>query len=328
MGLLKRRIVEGSIKNFLDNYTYKYPFYLKNLKSNIELSKKTIEFCRKFEINYDIYYQNEISVKESLALAYKIILSINPELANLFKDRLKDRTIIFREDAPYSYTTDEEGGIKIVIKNNNNISDAVSLVHEFFHIVHLEKSKRKFTDGEYNCYTETIGMMGEFYALLYLIDNRSDLKEDIKMYINEELIAMNIRGNNTLNDGYLIDIYINNGDLSQKSIYDYVIKNNLSKDYLNILKYKYKLKFYYDDYVRYIYSFPEALSLGYQLYNDANIKKNIINTLNDLGNMKFNEWEKKYATKYINSEEEIINNANILETWLYNTLYCSNIKRK
>lgn len=325
--LVKKIMIEGSCKSFLEESKEKYPFYLNNLKGNLELSKRTIEFCRCFDFDFDINYKNEISFKECIKLAYEIISSINPVLGKHFINKIKDKTIVFR-DYEYSYMTDEEDGIKIIIIPNKNVVTAVSLVHEFFHLIHLEKSNCKFTEEEYYCYTETLGMMGEYYALLYLIENRPELKDDIKMYINEELIAMYKRGENTLRDGYLLDVCRNYGNLSKNSIKAYVESNNLSKDYLTMLKYKYDTNFYYGDYVRYIYSLPSALSLAHQLYFDKNFKNNILNILDNLGKMKFIDWKNIYTNEYISNEENMINESNKLRNWLYNTFYNNESKNE
>ena len=325
--MIKRLIVEGNINIFLEECVKKYHFYLKNISKHMELSKRTIEFCRSFDFNFDINYKKEFKTKETVKLSYEIISSINPRLGKYFIEKLKDKTIEFRNDAPYSYTTDEEGSIKIIIKKNNNISDSLALIHEFFHIVHLVKSKSKFKEENYYCYTETLGMMSEYYSILYLLNNRPDLKDDLSMYLNESLLTMYIKAESTLRDGCLIDIYDNYGNLSKKSIASYVEANKLSKDYLTILKYKYNTKITYGDSIRYISSLPAALSLAYQLYYDKDFKDNIMNILNELGKISYIDWMKKYTSIHISNEENMIENAKVLRQWLYDTFY-SNEKVK
>lgn len=327
ISILKRKIIEGSCRTFLEESMEKYQFYLNNLKRNLELSKRTIELCRSFDFIFDIEYEHEFNIKETIKLVYEIISSINPILGKYFIEKIKDKTIIFR-DYEYSYMTDEEGGIKIIIVPNKNIVTTVSLVHEFFHLIHLEKSNLKFKDEEYYCYTESLGMMGEYYALLYLFEKRPDLKNDIKMYINEDLIAMYKRGENTLRDGCLLDVYRNYGDLSKKSIELYVEKNKLSKDYLTMLKYKYDTNFYYGDYIRYINSLPVSLSLGYQLYYDKEFKNNFLNIVSELKNMKFINWKDKYTSKYISNETDMLENANALRIWLHDNFYSDKKEKK
>jgi hypothetical protein len=190
-------------------------------------------------------------------------------------------------------------------------------LHEFFHLLHLEKCEYKMDDENYYCYTEAIGMAADIYFIMYVVNNKKELLEDIKQVISEYYVRIYKLANESLIDGLLISIYKDKNKLSKKYINQYIEENKLNDNYKYIMNRKERACLDYYENIRYIYSLPQALVIAYNLYNDEAYRNNFIDMINDLECMDYVKWADKYYNSYI-EEDNLYNMFRLLRYNIYN----------
>jgi len=99
-------------------------------------------------------------------------------------------------------------------------------IHELFHLLHLEKCNCDLDDKNYYCYTEALGMARDFYFIMYVVNNKKELLDDIKAVISEYYIRLYNLANESLVDGLLISIYNDKNKLSKKYIKQFIDEKN------------------------------------------------------------------------------------------------------
>ena len=324
--LIKRKRMEKYIKFFISNVCTEYPFYLDNLIDNINLTMLAIKFCNELDVPKDYDYEKEFTLEESINLACEILDSISCDLKDRLLLEIENENIEFTEGS-FSYLEIKNGINIIYIKDSKNIATSLVLIHEFFHLLHLEQVNYEGENNNYYCYTETLGISGDLYSFFYLLNNKEDLIDELKTYISHFINRMIIKVNDSFVEGFLVAVYNEEKSLSRKAISNYINKYNLSSSFLDILKNKPDARLdYYDD-IRYIYSTPKAIVFSYNLYKEEYIRNNFTNIISDLSKMSYIEWENKYINQYINNEEVYLNLVNKLLNEI-NKLYNKDSKVK
>ena len=293
--------MEKYIKFFLNNFCQVYPFYTNNLYRNIELSEVILDTYNTIYVPSMNEYTAKFDISSSFDLAYEVLESISPFLANRYLEEIKKGTIKFGDYISGTYNEDNK--YSIYIKDNHNIATPMVSVHEFFHLLHLEKCNNKLEDENYYCYTEALGMAADFYFIMYVINNKKELLEDIKEIICEYYLRIYKITNESLIDGLLISIYKDKNNLSKKSINTYIEENNLNSKYKNIMKIKDYAHLDYYENIRYVYSLPQALIIAYKLYNEEEYRYNFMDMINDFEYLDYIKWADKYFNCYINDEK-------------------------
>lgn len=301
----------------LQNHSKCYPFYIKNLDNNIELSKLLLEVYNTIYVPCKNNYKTKFSTKDSVNLTYEVLESISPFLANRYLEEVKNGTIVFGK-YDFSYTNYSRKSVNIRVINSHNIVTPMVSMHEFFHLLHLEKNSYKLDSENYYCYTETLGMLADFYFIQYVLNNKKELVEDVKSIISEYYSRFYDMANDTLVDGMLISIYKENRSLSKKSIERYVNKYALNPAYKKLLYFKNDSKMYYDEDVRYIYSFPQALYLSSKLYNNIDFRNKFIDIIRDLELMDYTKWQEKYYNSFIKNRRDLYDLFRSLRRNMYN----------
>ena len=141
-----------------------FPKYKKYLRLNNVISDYVLDMYYKKVVPKELVYETSFTNEESISLARLILSSLSDKLAIKFDEYLKDKRISF-SNLDFSYTTNRNNRIECVIKNTNNISDPINIVHEFLHCIHLEKLE-DINLEEYYYYTEIMGLIGDIYSPL------------------------------------------------------------------------------------------------------------------------------------------------------------------
>lgn len=308
--------MEKYIGFFLNNFCEAYPFYKNNLHENLELTEVLLDTYNTIYVPPMDKYITKFDKEASIELAYEVLESISPFLANRYLKYVRDGVIIFDTNHSSS-TVNEDNNYYIYVHDRGNISTPMSSLHEYFHLLHLEKCNCNFEDENYYCYTEALGMAADFYFIMYVVNNKKDLLEDIKEVISEYYIRIYNLANESLIDGLLISIYNDKNKLSKKCIKQYIDEKKLNEEYKNLMKYKERACLDYYENIRYIYSLPQALVIAYNLYNDEAYRNNFNDMINDLECMDYVKWADKYYNSYI-EEDNLYNMFRLLRYNIYN----------
>ena len=308
--------MEKYIDFFLNNFCKVYPFYINNLDKNIELTELLIDTYNTIYVPPMDNYITKFDKESSIELAYEVLESISPFLSNRYLKEIKDGVVKFG-DYNFSGTVDENNKYSIYVHDEGNIVTPMISLHEFFHLLHLEKCEYKMDDENYYCYTEAIGMAADIYFIMYVVNNKKELLEDIKQVISEYYVRIYKLANESLIDGLLISIYKDKNKLSKKYINQYIEENKLNDNYKYIMNRKERACLDYYENIRYIYSLPQALVIAYNLYNDEAYRNNFIDMINDLECMDYVKWADKYYNSYI-EEDNLYNMFRLLRYNIYN----------
>lgn len=308
--------MEKYIDFFLNNFCVCYPFYTKNLYKNIELTELLVDMYNTTYVPPMNNYITKFDRESTIELAYEVLESISPFIANRYLKEVKNGVINFGNYG-FSSTKNENNNYNIYVHDEGNIVTPMISVHEFFHLLHLEKCNYNLDDENYYCYTEALGMAADFYFIMYVVNNKKDLVDDIKEAISEYYIRIYKLAKDSLVDGLLISIYNDKNKLSKKYIKQYVEENKLNEKYKKIMSYKeYACLDYYEN-IRYIYSLPQALIIAYKLYNEEQYRNNFIDMINDFEYMDYIKWADKYYNCYI-KDDKIYELFRLLRCNMYN----------
>ena len=258
---MKTRKVQTDIKTYCDGISDIYPKYDKYLSLNNKISSYLLEIYYNKSIPKDINYNTYFDDFSSIELASEILESLSTDLKNRFLNYIENNDI-YLSNNEMSATFIHETHVRSSVKRNNNIVDAISLIHEFMHYIHLEKYD-DISYEDYYYFTEILGIFGDLYSIFYLINNKPELKCDVDSYLTETISSIAACADNTLPFGIIIEIYRKKHSLSKFALMKYIKENDISKKFMHVLDfYKDVEHFSYHEDVRYVFAFPIAFKIS------------------------------------------------------------------
>lgn len=309
------------IKNYCKELKEIYPRFFMYLHEQIDIADYFMEMYLKNVVSSELSYKTKFNELEQIELSKEIINSISSELLDRYNLELSKGNIIFNDNSKsFSYTNVENNEIKCHICKSDNISSSISAVHEFFHLLHLEKYSNNIADENYYFFTEIFGLVADFYSMFYLEFIKKEYVEDIKAYFSNFFGALTQISQMTLILGTIIDINETKGNINNDSINSYVTEKKLSKDFLEIEDFldDYDIN-EYDEVSRYVFALPIAFIMSTELLTDSKSYLKYKNAFSDLENNNVEECmeevgllnhlkDKKYLqslmdTMYINFED-------------------------
>lgn len=298
---MDKKTKEEIIK-YVNEVYEKYPSIKEKNKIIKEISEYIFEL---YDNSEEQGYENEISKEESISLAYKIIESINEEYALEFLNLLENKNIIFSDIYDNSFTTIKDGKILSRIFPSFDIEMVVSLVHEFFHILHLKKYDANINSEDFYLYCEGISMGIEIYSILFLINNNI-YEKDCKNYLENDFICgLYDESESSYYISIIIEIYNTYHSLSDDVMKKYIIENNLSIDFISYIK-----NISWRDYLessRYIFNFPIAYLIGKKMYFDNSWKNKFVKLFNNINQYNIDDLLHELELNYSDDILEQIN---------------------
>lgn len=279
------------LKNYCKELKANYPRFFKYLHQQIDIADYFMEMYFKNNITTELNYETKFDELEQIELSKEIINSISSELLDKFNLELNKGNIIFNDDSKdFSYTNVENNEIKCHICNCDNISGPISAVHEFFHLLHLEKYLNNISDENYYYFTEIFGLVADFYSMFYLAFIKKEYVKDVKAYFSNFFSSITQMSQMTLILGTIIDIQETKGNINKESIKSYVIENKLSEDFLDI-------RDFFDDYdineyvevSRYVFALPIAFIISVDLISNSKSYLKYKTVFSDLENNNVEE---------------------------------------
>ena len=292
----------NSIKDYCKELLDTYPKYEKYLSLNNVISEYVLSIYYSDDISKEYDYKEKFTNEQSIMLSKEIINSISYKLSTIFDNYIENGSITFSKEK-ISHTSILNGKIKSIINQRNTICDSITLVHEFLHCIHLEKYN-DISKEEYYFYTEIMGMIGDFYSIIYLFNNKKYIKE-VQNYLIETINKLAICADEVLPFGLLLDVYIKNNDISKNLLVKYIEDNNISKDFINVLEHFNNEEYNYHDDTRYIFAFPLAFIISSNLFDDK-LKSEYIGLFNQLPDISVDQLLNKLKIDlFFNDEDEL-----------------------
>lgn len=292
---MKVKKVQTDIKTYCDVISDVYPKYGKYLLLNNKIASYLLEIYYNKSISKGINYNTYFDDFGSIELASEILESLSIDLKNRFLTYIENNDI-YLSDNEISATFIHETSVKSSVKRSNNIVDAISLIHEFMHYIHLEKYD-DISYEEYYYFTEILGIFGDLYSIFYLINNKPKLKSDVDSYLTETISSIASCADSTLPFGIIIEIYRNKHSLSKLTIMKYIKENDISKKFMHVLDfYKDAQHFTYHEDARYVFAFPIAFKISKDLIEN---------------NSKIYEYKEVFDKLPVTSAEECLHMLNL-----------------
>ncbi len=314
-----------NIINYCDGVFDLYPKYSKYLTLNNYIATYILDIYYSIFKNSESEYTCYFDDVTSYELSYEILSSLSDDLALKFKNYIDSNIIEYNDDYKTG-TYLEDGNIKCRINHTHKIIDSITMIHEFFHSLHLEKYG-EISYEDYYFYCEILGLVGDFYSIFYIINSKNELHDDIISYLNEYIKKLAAISDESLSFGTLLEVYKEKHSISSFSIKKYVKEHNLSKKYTHLLElYKNTENFNYHEQARYIFSFPISLMISIDLINNPTSYYKYKEVFDLLPHISAEEALHKLGIdKYLNDEKEL---CNIMKVIYNNLLKISDDKVK
>lgn len=321
-------ILERKIRKYSEKLFKEYPRFNKYLKTNNKISSLIMDIYDSNILPEPLDFEIEFSTKDSILLAQEIIASICPKLKDVFLEKLKSGSIEFVIDQ-YSCTMVKDNKVYSQVLKCNNICDAIVLVHEFFHNYHLEMYDNNLKNEDFYFFTEMFGMLADIYASYYLIYTKKEYIEESKNYLSLLMNAIFNCSDYNLIHGTILDIYSEKKSLSKNSIASYVKENNLPSGYLDILYTGIGDDVTYTDSSIYIFNFPLAFKLAFNLLCEDGYKEKFVDIFYNLNKYTPEQYLAELGiNNHINNYEELLDTMNNIYFNLKDVYNDNKVKKK
>jgi len=304
--------LEKTVNKYIKGLKKKFPRFDKYLKLCNEISSHVIDIYDAEIVPTDLSHSTYFSNIDSVYLALEIINNISPELGMMFVKKINDRSIMLVK-GEFSYTSVQNDIVYSKVEQTNTFQDAIVLIHEFFHNVHLDLYKGDINNEDFYFFTEIFGIFADIYSAYYLIYSRKEYVEDSKIFLSKVFNGVVGHSDVTLIKGTILDIYNEFKSLDDSAISNYVVNHNLSEAYLDILSFEKDVdKSAYHQSSIYVFAFPIAFDLAFNLLCIKDYSVKFKDMFLNINKYKPEEWLHKLDldTHFDNSEEllNIMNN--------------------
>ncbi len=198
-----------------------------------------------------------------------VLASIDPQAKNLVIDKIADGTLIVgSQPKTRSQIGIVDGQPVAIIGRLYNIFDIASIIHELFHLIHLEHFDNRPTDDTWYTTTEAIAMTGSMYTFMYMYKHnilKEDAKQALKLYFWKIMSICN----NALLNGVILETFDTFQTISDETM-ESLIKNY---DYSPLCSYilhdsNFEMEILYHDKATYNLGFPAAFMLAIKMIDD------------------------------------------------------------
>lgn len=279
-----------------------FPKFINNI--NI-INDEILYFIQLYYDNKDKFvdtgsYERIYDKRKTVLEVKKILRGINPEYEEKFVNYLNNKKIayikIFRSCT---------NGKKIYIRQRNSIEDVITIIHEFFHYIHLEKYDYNMNNSDWYTFTEMIAITFELYALLKLYE-KDEYKNDIKKYFLLILYNISLKADNISSEAMMLNIFDKYGKMDTEAFYKYINKKQMPEEFMipindDIKKNK---KFTYLFNAPYIFAFPLSFYMANRMLNDNEYLKKVINVLDNINKYNYDEIMNKLELSIVLSKDD------------------------
>ena len=235
----------------------KYGFYMEQIRgiNNIDEPPK-----------YDYMHLDFLSVLE---LCLKILDSLNPSLKDFLIEKINDGTIVMGSQPQSKSRVGTINGVPIItIGRFYNIFDVGNIIHELFHMIHLNHFQNDLSNDVWYATTEAIAMTGEIYAYMYMYKNNL-VQDDSKAALREYFWQIFIEADITFCNGIILDIYDKAQKINSKLVATYNAAKGIISAYDDVFDSKNIAKeLLYHEKSTYTMGFPIALFLALKMLDD------------------------------------------------------------
>lgn len=257
--------LEKSVNTYIKGLKKNFPRFDKYLKLCNEISSHVIDIYDAEIVPTDLEHSTYFRNIDSVSLAFEIINNISTELGMIFVEKINNKSIMLVKGED-SYTSVQNDIVYSKVEETNTFQDAIVLIHEFFHNVHLELYDNDINNEDFYFFTEIFGIFADIYSAYYLIYSRKEYIEDSKIFLSKVFNGVVGHSDVTLIKGTILDIYNEFKSLDDSSISNYVVKHNLPEAYLDILSFEKNVdnSVYHQSSI-YVFAFPIAFNLAFNL---------------------------------------------------------------
>lgn len=311
--------IEELLKDYCDELYYKYPLFFKYLPVINMYAGYLTNLCGLLNKKMDniTEYNTDIDIISMLDICNKILSSIDEDLCAEFNKKINDGTIQFNDESEYDYSFSkiENGEVVSEIKRKYTIQDVVETIHEFFHIIHIEKYDKKYEDQDCYLLTEGVALIGEIYSILYMHE-KNILREDLLVYFKQVINAMDSHSSDTLITGSVLNIYDVEQSFSEEAMDQLIEVDESSSEHDGIGDLLLSLdEFPFHTSSTYVFGFPIAILVASKMLEDEMYKKRVMHLLGNISDYNIESLLSFLGIeKVIGNEDDIYSVINYIYT--------------
>lgn len=285
-------------RDYCEDLNEVYPLYMKYLDVINTIAGNIMEIYidigQLYPVLEDQTYINEFDELETIELCLKILDSLDNSLGEQFLDYYANGTIKYKKNIASSNTSVVNENVVSEIISTRNIKEVFVTIHEFFHALHLNLSGLELQDEDYYFYSETIAMVSELYAMMYLFNNPI-YKDDVISYCKEFFESFIYKADITLKNGMLMFAYQATEDVRVEDLNKYAEFKNFPNVYQDV---KLVLKdfdnFEYHNYARYVVGLPFSLLLAKSIFDSKKDKELYLQLFKEISNIGVKDIIKRF----------------------------------
>lgn len=306
--------MEKVLKEYCDILYSQMPIFFKYLNVIRVYSMYIIQISDNLneKISLINYYETDFDALSSIEIAKQLVGQIDNSLVSELDRCIQNGTIdINGDEGIISCLTVTNGHPDITIRRTNTIEDVFSLIHEFFHYIHIKQFDNNITDQNWYFFTECFAMIGELYTIFIALQI-DVLHNDTIEYLKKYFQALSSQANDTLLTSTILGVYDQEQGISEKNFEDYIARNNLSKDFMQFAQVINDLDdFTFHDSSTYTFGFFIALKISERMIKDEKYKDKVYYLLTHI-----RDYDLETLLLYleidaiINDEEYIYDTAN------------------
>jgi len=248
-------------------------YFIQLFYENKDKFYKTLEYSKTYDMQMTV-----LEVK-------RILKSINPIYERKFIEYLKNKKIAYIK--LFKSCTN---GKKIYIRRRNNIEDVMTLIHEFFHFIHLEKYDYDMNNKDWYIFSEMIAITFELYALLKLYEN-ADYKNDLTKYFLLIVYNISLKVDSIISEAMMLNMYDKYGKVDTETFYKYIKEKQMPIEFISPIndKIRKNKRFEYHYTASYIFGFPLSFYMANKMINDDKYFSKVLDVLENMNKYNYNE---------------------------------------
>ena len=285
----------GKIEIPLEEYVAKYYQEVKDdIPSLIKyvdlIFNEILYFSQVHSIHEDKFihfdYHSKFDKLACYELCIEILGTIDPSYQQLFQKEFKKMKFNKRLNESYM-----DKDLNICIRQTKTIEDALSIIHEFFHKIHIQMYGNNIDNPEWYFASEMIAMTFELYGLFYLY-KQDRYRDDIKTYFNKLFNGAYTKGLLITHEALILDVYDNYHSIDEDKQEEFKKKKRLPKEVMDILELfnEDDGDMIYHENATYVFGYPISLMTGLLMAYNPDYKEKVLDNFKRMNTMSIEEF--------------------------------------
>ena len=309
--IIKNKSFDKQIEEYYQILKKDMPELIDNVDiiDNIIIYLVQIYYSNKEIFENNDSYENKISYKDAILEVKKILNDINPVLLDKFIIFLNEKRLKYIKFYNIKINKSCTNGKTIYIKKRKNIEEIISIIHEFFHYIHIERYDYDMNNHEWYALTEMIAITFELYTVFKLMDDEK-YKNDAKRYILNTMHSLYHKADIISIETMCLNMYDKYHKVDDESFKNYQDAKGTPNEFIPIINkfIKDNKKFKYSYEAPYIFGFPFAIKIANEMIKNNNYLDKTLITLININKYNFDEILDKFNIKDILNKENSYHN--------------------